>query len=151
MCNKKVENCAVYDIIKMNISKEVMAVHFIGRLDKNIYKCVTDDIVTDEVVITAKQIEHIQERHLNAFDKYEQYLEEIVRDPDYIIESPKPNTAIVLKEIVTDDDKRFKTIVRLITSTDDPTYKNSIITFMRISEKDWNRILRNKNILYKRD
>ena len=135
----------------MNISQEVMVVHLIGRLDKNIYKCVTDDIVTDEVVITAKQIEHIQERHLNAFDKYEQYLEEIVRDPDYIIESPKPNTAIVLKEIVTDDDKRFKTIVRLITSADDPTYKNSIITFMRISEKDWNRILRNKNILYKRD
>ena len=128
-----------------------MAVHFIGRLDKDIYKCVTDDIVTDEVVITAKQIEHIQERHLNAFDKYEQYLEEIVRNPDYIIESPKPNTAIVLKEIITDDDKRFKTIVRLITSTDDPAYKNSIITFMRISEKDWNRILRNKNILYKRD
>jgi len=148
---KIVENSAVHDIIIRNISKEVMAVHFIGKLDKNIYKCVTDDIVTDEVVITAKQIEHIQERHLNAIDKYEQYLEEIVREPDYIIESPKPNKAIVLKEIITDDYKRFKTIVRLITSTDDPAYKNSIITFMRISEKDWNRILRNKNILYKRN
>ena len=125
--------------------------YFICMLNKDIYKCVAEDIVTDEVVITTKQIDHIQERHPNAFEKYKEFFSEIITSPDYIIESPKPGTAIVLKEIITDDDKRFKTVLRLVTSSDDPGFKNSIITFMRISEKDWNRILRNKNILYKRE
>ena len=26
--------------------------HIVGRIDKEIYKCITNDIVTDEVVIT---------------------------------------------------------------------------------------------------
>ena len=39
--------------------------------------------------------------------------------------------------------------MRLATSTDNPNYKNSVITFMKIREKEWNRLLRNKKILYK--
>ncbi|MGN0462864.1 MAG: hypothetical protein ACI4HZ_10540, partial [Ruminococcus sp.] len=65
-----------------------------------------------------------------------------------IVEANKPNTALILKEIVTDQ-KKFKTVLRLITSTDNPKYKNSIITFMKIDDKEWERILRNKKILYK--
>lgn len=53
-----------------------------------------------------------------------------------------------MKEIETENEK-FKTVLRLITSTDNPKYKNSIITFMKIDEREWNRILRNKKILYK--
>lgn len=30
-----------------------MDVHIVGRIDRNIYKCITEDIVTDEVVITS--------------------------------------------------------------------------------------------------
>jgi hypothetical protein len=39
--------------------------------------------------------------------------------------------------------------VRLATSNDTPSYKNSIITFMKIDDREWNRILKNKKILYK--
>ena len=42
-------------------------------------------------------------------------------------------------------------VLRLITSKDNLDYKNSIITFMKIDEKEWNRLLRNKKILYKRE
>ena len=31
---------------------ETNEVHFVGKLDKDIYKCITEDIVTDEVIIT---------------------------------------------------------------------------------------------------
>ena len=34
----------------------------IGKLDKGIYSCVTDDIATDEVIITDERIRHIKER-----------------------------------------------------------------------------------------
>ena len=111
---------------------------------------VTSDILTDEVIITDKQIEHIKERHPNDFERYEKYFKEIVERPDYIIESPKPKTALVLKEIISEDNEVFKTVVRLVASGDNPEYKNSIITFMKIDDKEWNRLLRNKKILYKR-
>lgn len=45
----------------------------------------------------------------------------------------------------------FKTVLRLVTSKDNPNYKNSIITFMKIDKKEWNRLLRNKTILYKKE
>lgn len=48
-------------------------------------------------------------------------MKNIVEDPDFIIESNNPN------------------------------FKNSIITFMKINEKEWSRLIRNKRILYKKD
>lgn len=34
--------------------------HIIGKINKNIYKCVTEDITTEEVIITDNQINHIK-------------------------------------------------------------------------------------------
>lgn len=147
----KVADTEKIGIIKESKAKEEPQVHSVGKIDKNIYKCVTDDLITDEVVITDRQIDHIKERHPNDFERYEQYFSAIVSEPDYIIEASKPKTALVLKEIRTQDNEVFKTVVRLATSEDNPEYKNSIITFMKIDEKEWNRLLRNKNILYKRE
>lgn len=126
----------------------VRDVHSVGKIDIEKYKCVTEDIQTNEVIITEKQIEHIKERHPNDYERFGKYFKIIVEDPDYIIEANKPNTAVILKEIV-DNNERFKTILRLITSFDDSKYKNSIITFMKIDEKDWKRIIKNKKVLYK--
>lgn len=135
----------------MNFDTERTAVNdvrIIGALDLDKYKCVTEDIITKVVVITEKQIEHIKERHPNDFERFGVFFKDIIENPDYIIEANKPNTALILKEIETEH-RKFKTVLRLVTSTDDPKYKNSIITFMKIDEKEWNRILRNKKILYK--
>lgn len=37
--------------------------HYIGKLNHEIYQCITNDIVTDDVIITEQQIAHILERH----------------------------------------------------------------------------------------
>ena len=131
--------------------KEVLTLHLIGKIDKEIYKCITEDILTDEVIITDRQVEHIKERHPNDFEQFEKYFGQIVAEPDYIIETSKPKTALVLKEVQSEENEVFKTVVRLATSDDTPGYKNSIITFMKIDDKEWNRLLRNKKILYKKD
>ena len=122
----------------------------IGKINPKIYQCVTKDIVTDEVIITETQIRHIKERHPNDYERFSDYLKEIVESPDYIIETNKPNTALVLK-VIAQANEIFKMVVRLITSSDDSSYKNSIITFMKIDTNERDRLLRNKNILYKRD
>lgn len=122
--------------------------YFIGRINKQIYSCVSNDIVTDEVIITDSQIRHIKDRHPDDYERFSKYFEEIISFPDYIIESKKPDTAVILKEIV-DNGERFQTILRLCTSKEPEGYKNSIITFLRLDKKRWERYLRTKRILYK--
>lgn len=126
----------------------VSNVHKIGEIDIEKYKCVTNDILTNEVVITDPQIAHIKERHPNDYEKYFKYAAEILKSPDYILEANKPNTAFILKHI-TDNDKRYQLILRLKTSSDPERYKNSVITFLKVEEKRYNRYLRTKKILYK--
>ncbi len=122
--------------------------YVIGKINIEIFKCVTTDIVTDEVIITEKQVEHIKEHHPNDYERFRCCFKEIVEKPDYIVEANKPNTALILKE-VEDQGKKFKTVLRIVTSVDNPIYKNSIITFMKIDDREWNRLLKNKKILYK--
>lgn len=39
-------------------------------IDIETFKCITNDITTDEVIITEERIQHIKERHNNDFLKY---------------------------------------------------------------------------------
>lgn len=129
-----------------------VGVHSVGKINKDIYSCVTGDIVTDDVIITDTQIAHIRERHPNDYERFGKYFESILSDPDYILrDDTHPNTAMVLKEIVDGDTgEHFRIALRLATSADEPSYKNSIITFLKIRKKEFNRLVRNKMILYKR-
>ena len=124
--------------------------HIIGKINKNIYKCVTEDITTEEVIITDNQINHIKNRHPNDYENFSSYFSDILSDPDFFLEANKPNTAFILKQI-TENDLTVQLILRLQTSQDPKGYKNSIITFLKIDIKTWNKYLRNKKILYRKD
>ena len=124
--------------------------HIIGKININIYKCVTEDITTEEVIITDNQINHIKNRHPNDYENFSSYFSDILSDPDFILEANKPNTAFILKQI-TENDLTVQLILRLQTSQDPKGYKNSIITFLKIDIKTWNKYLRNKKILYRKD
>lgn len=122
----------------------------IGRINIEIYKCITKDIVTDEVIITEERVQHIKERHPNDFERYYAYMAEIITDPDYIIEANKPRTAVILKEIKVSGEK-FKLVLRLAFLGDPNGYKNSVISFWYIGETTWKKALKNKKVLYKKE
>ena len=124
---------------------------FVGKLNKEIYRCISEDIQTEDVIITEERIQHIKDRHPDDYERYCGFLAEIVAQPDFIVETNKPHTALILKEFIGEEGETFKTVLRLVASTDDPTFKNSIITFMRINRKEWTRLLKNKRIIYKRE
>ena len=145
---KSIDNSTKSAIINTKKNTEVHDVHYIGKIDKDIYKCVSKDIITDEVIITEERINHIKERHPRDYERYCGYLKDIVAHPDYIIETNKPNTALILKSF-SENEEQFKTVLRLITPIDNKNFKNSVITFMKINEKEWKRLVKNKNILYK--
>ena len=124
--------------------------NFVCKLDLELYKAVSDDIQTDEVIITDERIRHVQERHPDDYERFSRYLVEIIQQPDYIIRDDRPDTGLVLKEIVMGEkEEHFRIALRLATARDPQHYKNSIITFLKIRKKEWERLIRNKEILYR--
>ena len=146
----KVANRLDSDIISSSSTKEDIQVHSVGKINRDIYKCITEDIVTDEVIITDERILHIKERHPNDYERFYSYIPEIINDPDFIIEANKPNTAVVLKEIE-ERGEQFKLVLRIKVQGDPEEYKNSIMTFWRIGETTWKKTLKNKTVLYKKE
>lgn len=122
----------------------------VGHIDMEKYSCVTTDIATDEVILTEERIAHIRQRHPGDYERYMQYIPEIVSNPDYIIEDDRPYTAMCLKCFFDREARTYiRLALRLVTPEDTAGFKNSIITFMKTNKKEYGRLLRNKKILYR--
>lgn len=140
-------------IIKNTVSmvkSEGSNVQTVGRIDIEKYRCITDEIATDEVIITPERIQHIEERHPGDYEQFVKYIADILANPDYILEANKPNTGVILKEIEENGEK-FKVILRVKVESDPAEYRNSILSFWQIGETTWKKNVKNKKILYKRE
>lgn len=140
-------------IIKNTVSmvkSEGSNVQTVGRIDIEKYRCITDEIATDEVIITPERIQHIEERHPGDYEQFVKYVADILENPDYILEANKPNTGVILKEIEENGEK-FKVILRVKVESDPAEYRNSILSFWQIGETTWKKNVKNKKILYKRE
>lgn len=122
---------------------------YIGKLDKEIYRCITGDMVTDEVIITDRQLQHIKELHPDSCLRTIAYLETVLKSPDYIIEDKHADTGLVIKKVDTENGF-IQVVLRLWTASNDGLHKNSIISCWRISHARLMNYLRNKRILYKK-
>lgn len=131
-------------------NKDVNPVHLICKLDKEIYSVVASGIRSDDVIITDERIEHIKLRHPSDYESFIGYIPQIIENPDYIVATSKPHTAVVLKMIEANG-KKFKVILRLKVQGDPSGYEHSVISFWRIGDTTWRKTLRNKVILYSRE
>lgn len=148
---KSVASSSESDIIKLSGAKEEADVHIVGRIDREIYKCITEDITTDEVIITDNQIQHIKDRHPEAYEKTLLDMENTIKNPDYIIADNKhKNTGLIVKRIKSEEGS-LQLVLRICTSEDEPGYKNSVISCWEISNRRLQNYLRNKRILYKKE
>ncbi len=121
--------------------------YVIGEIDKEKYRVVSDKIRSSEVIITDERIVHIKERHPNDFERYSGYMADMLKHPGYILQDRAPNTAVILREF-SDGEEHFRLVLKLAVIDDDPYKKNSVITFLKINEKTYQKYLRNKKILY---
>ncbi len=119
----------------------------IGKIDIVKYKKLHKNrILTDEVIISDKQIKHICEKRGEIYDKYKDNLIEILNFPDYIIKDTKhEETALVIKRYQKD------VVVVLKLSSIDREKKNSIITIWEIKDKRLERYLLTHKIIYKKE
>ena len=75
----------------------------IGKINQKIYKCITEDIITEEVIITENQIQHIKDRHPEAYNKVLKNIREAISTPDYIIRDKHAYTGLIIKRIQTEE------------------------------------------------
>lgn len=148
---KAVEKASNFDILNTENTKEEIQVHSVGKIDRDIYKCITADIVTDEVIITDNQIQHILDRHPDAYETAMKEMRTAIESPDYIIADDKHNnTGLVIKKFKMKGDN-LQLVLRICTHKDEPGYKNSVISCWGISEKRLENYLKNKRVLYKKE
>lgn len=106
---------------------------------------------TKEVIVTDKQYDHVGERHPEALADLKKYGRNIVSDPDYIFNDAKHDNTIQLVKNLPSG--KGKAVVKLSVEPIDAEkgYKNSIITYQKISEKTFERLKRKHKQLYKKD
>ncbi len=119
----------------------------IGKININIYSSLCNKkIITNDVIITYKQIEHINEQRIGVYDKYKNQLSNIIQNPDYIIKDPKhEDTGLVIKKY----DKNVIVVLKL--NVEQINKKNSIITIWEIKDKRLDRYLLTHKIIYKKE
>ena len=115
------------------------------------------NFLTDEVVLTDKQREHIEQRHPEILEKYEKYFTQIVEKPDYILkDNSRENTALLLKTIQIKNNSKeeigtVNLVLRLAVEGDNSNNKNSIITCIPIGKSRLQSYKNNGKIVYKNE
>ncbi len=121
----------------------------IGKINKKLFKGITKNIITDEVILTRERYIHIVEGHKEDFELYGNMLEKIIEEPDYILKDYKNiNTAMIIKHI---DNTNINVILRLAIGNDDIHTKNSIMTLYRIRDKNLKKLQEKNKTVYKKE
>lgn len=131
-----------------------MNIRELNPLNIELYKCISEYIDTERVVLTDKQILHMSEKHPEAYDDVLIELNATIANPDYIIKDDKhDNTGLVIKKIPSDAEPKEHTfiVLRICTDSNNGELANSVISGWKISSKRLHSYLRNKPILYKKE
>ena len=118
---------------------------YIGKIDKKKFAGISENILTDDVILTENQKQHIIKNRAETYERYKNKLQEIITEPDFILKDPKHNdTALIIKKY----ENNAEIVLKLSTETENK--KNSIITLWEIKEARLNRYLFTHKIIYKK-
>lgn len=121
----------------------------IGKIDIEKFKDISNNIITDEVVLTSERLNHILEKHKEDFEMYFNILDKVVETPDYILKDRKnEDTAMVIKHI---ENTNINVIIRLAVRNDEIHLKNSIMTLYRIRDKNLHKLIEKNKCVYKNE
>lgn len=126
-------------------------IQYIGKIDIKKFREISDKIITDEVILTEKQRQHIIERHPEIYKIIKDKFNKIIERPDYILkDNLRENTAMIIKTIE-ENNKIINLILRLAIEEDNDRNKNSIITCIPIGKNRLKSYINNGKIIYKNE
>lgn len=121
----------------------------IGKIKIELFSAISKNIITDEVILTKERYFHIIEGHKEDFELYSNRMTEIIQEPDYILKDYKnENTAMVIKHI---DNTNLNIILKLAVSNDEKHFKNSIMTFYRVRDRNLRKLQQKSETVYKKE
>ena len=121
---------------------------YLGKLNTQSLENEFGKLRTNDIIITDERIEHIKLRHPQDYNLFEIYGTSTVLNPDLIIKDEKnKNTIFMVKKLV---NTNLNVIVKLIVDTDEKDYKNSVMTFYRIRDKNLKKKKKKNKTIYKK-
>lgn len=120
----------------------------IGHIDKNKLGILMHKILTSKVIITNERIEHINKRHPGDYEKYIDYIPNILNTPDYILEDNNNNDTIFILKTFPETNNNIKIVIKLHTNNQEQDRYNSIITFWHIRDRNYKNSLKSNKIIY---
>lgn len=119
----------------------------IGQLNSNFFLAEFGTLQTEDVILMGERLSHIREKHPSDLIFLERYGKAIIEQPDILLKDRKhEGTVLLLKKL---PDTNLSAVVRLALETDDAGRKNSIMTFYRIREKNFKKLVEKNLLLYK--
>lgn len=121
----------------------------LGRINTKILEKKFGKIQTDEVIITSERKEHIQIRHPEDYELFEQYGQDCLKNPDLIVsDENNVGTVYMIKQL---ENTNLNVVLRLVLECDDSRLKNSVMTFWRIRNRNVKKLIEKNELLYKRE
>ena len=122
----------------------------VGKINMKIFKNISYNLITDEVILTNERYLHIIEGHKEDFMIYSNMLSQIIIEPNYILEDYKNQyTVMVIKKV--ENNNNINVIIRLAIEEDLIHNKNSIMTMYRIIEKNLKKLMEKNKVIYKKE
>ena len=125
----------------------------IGKLNTVLFEKIGKYLITDEVIFTYERMNHVETKRVQLFNEVKGILPDVLYNPDYIYKdwNNRDNTLVLIKTI--DEKLNLNVILKIAILNDEKHTKNSIITMIKIGNKTFNKIKRNKkdNLLFKRN
>jgi len=122
---------------------------YIGKIDKEKLGKLKEKIISEDVILTDERIIHIKEHHPGDFENYSIYINEIITSPDYIINDNRNIDTILYIKKIKSNNKNIQIIVKLNTNLKEKNKQNSILTIWKIKDKNYNKLIKNKEILWR--
>ena len=121
----------------------------LGKIDTQPLEQEFGKLKTDEIIVTNERLDHIKTRHPEDYSLFEKYGVSTVESPDLIISDLKnDNTVFMVKSL---DETNLNVVAKLILDTEETDYKNSVMTFYRIRNKNLVKLEKKNKTLYKKE
>lgn len=121
----------------------------VGKLNIFLLKNEFEKLKNEDVIITQKQIEHIQfGNHSSDFEYFEKYSYEVISNPDMILRDLNhKDTIMTVKKI---ENTNLNIIIALSITDEKNIYQNSVITSYRIRDKNLRKLEIKHKLIYKK-
>ena len=121
----------------------------VGKLHIFLLKTEFEKFKNEDVIITQKQIEHIQfGNHSSDFEYCEKYSTEVISNPDMILRDLNhKDTIMTVKKI---ENTNLNIIIALSIADEKNIYQNSVITAYRIRDKNLRKLEIKHKLIYKK-